>query len=62
MAHVFALSFPLLAAATPADLLAARSQMALTLGFHIVLACLGVALAFEKATKWHTMHPKMDWT
>ncbi len=20
-----------------------------------------VALAFEKATKWHTMHPKMDW-
>ena len=44
MAHVFALSFPLLAAATPADLLAARSQMALTLGFHIVLACLGVAL------------------
>ena len=44
MAHAFALSLPLLAAATPADLLAARSQMALTLGFHIVLACLGVAL------------------
>jgi cytochrome d ubiquinol oxidase subunit I len=44
MAHALALSFPLLAAATPADLLAARSQMALTLGFHIVLACLGVAL------------------
>ena len=35
---------PLFAAATPADLVAARSQMALTLGFHIVLACLGVAL------------------
>jgi cytochrome d ubiquinol oxidase subunit I len=26
------------------DLLAARLQMALTLGFHIVLACLGVGL------------------
>jgi Asp-tRNA(Asn)/Glu-tRNA(Gln) amidotransferase A subunit family amidase len=24
-------------------------------------APLRVALAFEKATKWHTMHPKMDW-
>jgi len=44
MAHLLALSMPLLAAATPADLVAARSQMALTLGFHIVLACLGVAL------------------
>ena len=31
-------------AAMPADLLAARSQMAFTLGFHIILACLGVAL------------------
>jgi cytochrome d ubiquinol oxidase subunit I len=31
------------AAAAAADLLAARTQMALTLGFHIVLACLGVA-------------------
>jgi cytochrome d ubiquinol oxidase subunit I len=28
----------------PSELLAARSQMAFTLGFHIVLACLGVAL------------------
>ncbi len=28
----------------PAELLAARSQMAFTLGFHIVLACLGVGL------------------
>jgi hypothetical protein len=27
-----------------ADLGAARSQMAFTLGFHIVLACVGVAL------------------
>ncbi|MGI8836795.1 MAG: amidase [Pyrinomonadaceae bacterium] len=24
-------------------------------------APLRVALAFEKATKWHTMHPKMEW-
>jgi cytochrome bd ubiquinol oxidase subunit I len=31
-------------AATPADLLAARRQMALSLGWHIILACLGVAL------------------
>src|SRR5262249_62160758 len=22
---------------------------------------LRVALAFERATKWHTMHPKLDW-
>ena len=22
---------------------------------------LRVALAFERATKWHTMYPKMDW-
>ena len=43
MAPLLALT-PLLAAATAADLLAARTQMALTLGFHIVLACLGVAL------------------
>jgi cytochrome bd ubiquinol oxidase subunit I len=44
MSTLVALSTPLLATATPADLLAARSQMAVTLGFHIVLACLGVAL------------------
>jgi cytochrome d ubiquinol oxidase subunit I len=44
MASVVALLVPLLSAASPADLVAARSQMALTLGFHIVLACLGVAL------------------
>ncbi|MBA3570687.1 MAG: amidase, partial [Pyrinomonadaceae bacterium] len=24
-------------------------------------APLRVALAFERATNWHTMHPKMDW-
>jgi cytochrome d ubiquinol oxidase subunit I len=44
MAHLLALAGPLLAAASTADLVAARSQMALTLGFHIVLASLGVAL------------------
>jgi cytochrome bd ubiquinol oxidase subunit I len=44
MAHPLALAGPLLAAASTADLVAARSQMALTLGFHIVLASLGVAL------------------
>jgi cytochrome d ubiquinol oxidase subunit I len=44
MAHTLALAGPLFAAASTADLVAARSQMALTLGFHIVLACLGVAL------------------
>jgi Asp-tRNA(Asn)/Glu-tRNA(Gln) amidotransferase A subunit family amidase len=25
-------------------------------------APLRVALAYEQATKWHTMHPKVDWT
>jgi cytochrome d ubiquinol oxidase subunit I len=35
---------PLLAAASESNLLAAREQMAFTLGFHIVLSCLGVAL------------------
>jgi cytochrome d ubiquinol oxidase subunit I len=34
---------PLLAV-DPGELVAARSQMAFTLGFHIILACLGVAL------------------
>jgi cytochrome d ubiquinol oxidase subunit I len=32
------------AAATPADLLAARGQMALSLGWHIILACFGVGM------------------
>jgi cytochrome d ubiquinol oxidase subunit I len=31
-------------AATPADLMAARGQMALSLGWHVVLACLGVGM------------------
>jgi cytochrome bd ubiquinol oxidase subunit I len=34
---------PLLIADASSNLLAARNQMAMTLGFHIVLACLGVA-------------------
>ncbi len=33
-----------LLAVDPGELIAARSQMAFTLGFHIILACLGVAL------------------
>ena len=31
-------------------------------GVYDEVAPLRVALAFEKATTWHTMHPKMDWT
>jgi cytochrome d ubiquinol oxidase subunit I len=31
-------------AVKPADLVAARSQMALSLGWHIIIACFGVAL------------------
>jgi hypothetical protein len=39
------LSSPALAeAATPADLVAARTQMALSLGWHIVIACFGVGM------------------
>jgi cytochrome bd ubiquinol oxidase subunit I len=35
-------SFPLLIANASSDLLAARNEMAFTLGFHIILACFGV--------------------
>ncbi|HSV68011.1 MAG TPA: cytochrome ubiquinol oxidase subunit I [Mycobacteriales bacterium] len=35
---------PMAGPASPADLMAAREQMALSLGWHIVLACLGVGL------------------
>ena len=31
-------------------------------GLYDEAAPLRVALAFEQATKWHTMHPKVDWT
>jgi cytochrome d ubiquinol oxidase subunit I len=34
----------LAAAATPLDMIAARDQMALSLGWHIILACLGVGM------------------
>ncbi|HEU5029366.1 MAG TPA: hypothetical protein VFV01_30960 [Spirillospora sp.] len=34
----------LAAGATPGDLVAARTQMAVSLGWHIVLACLGVGM------------------
>jgi len=30
-------------------------------GVYDEVSPLRVALAFERATKWHTMHPKMDW-
>ncbi len=40
-------------AATPADLTAARTQMALSLGWHIILACFGVAMpAFTLFAEW----------
>jgi cytochrome d ubiquinol oxidase subunit I len=40
-------------AATPADLVAARMQMALSLGWHIVLACLGVGMpAITLLAEW----------
>jgi len=31
-------------------------------GVYDEVAPLRVALAFERATKWHTMHPKVDWS
>ena len=39
-------SYPVLltAARTGGDVVPARAQMATTLGFHIILACLGIAL------------------
>ncbi|MPZ81860.1 MAG: hypothetical protein GEV28_16275 [Actinophytocola sp.] len=36
--------FLLDSAAVPADLVAARTQMALSLGWHIVIACFGVGM------------------
>ena len=30
-------------------------------GLYDEAAPLRAALAFERATKWHTMHPKVDW-
>lgn len=43
----------LAAAATPGDLVAARTQMAVSLGWHIVLACLGVGMpAITLIAEW----------
>jgi cytochrome d ubiquinol oxidase subunit I len=43
-------------AASPADLAAAREQMALSLGWHIILACLGVGLpALTAFVEWRGM-------
>jgi cytochrome d ubiquinol oxidase subunit I len=40
-------------AATPGDLVAARTQMALSLGWHIIIACFGVAMpAFTGYAEW----------
>jgi cytochrome d ubiquinol oxidase subunit I len=40
-------------AATPGDLIAARTQMALSLGWHIIIACFGVAMpAFTVFAEW----------
>ena len=44
-------------AATPWDLVAAREQMALSLGWHIVLACFGVGMpALTLFAEWRG-HP-----
>jgi cytochrome d ubiquinol oxidase subunit I len=40
-------------AATPSDLMAARNQMAFTLGIHIVFACFGVAFPFITLVAHH---------
>jgi cytochrome bd ubiquinol oxidase subunit I len=43
----------LAAAASPADLVAARDQMALSLGWHIIVACLGVGMpAITLLAEW----------
>ncbi|MGH3786570.1 MAG: cytochrome ubiquinol oxidase subunit I [Pseudonocardiaceae bacterium] len=47
------MNIELLAAATAADLAAARMQMALSLGWHIVVACLGVGMpAITLIAEW----------
>jgi cytochrome d ubiquinol oxidase subunit I len=44
-------------AATPADFAAARTQMALSLGWHIVVACFGVAMpAMTLFAEWRSLH------
>jgi cytochrome d ubiquinol oxidase subunit I len=47
--------------ATPADLLAAREQMALSLGWHIILACFGVGLpALTVFAEWRGVRTGND--
>ncbi|HEU4389377.1 MAG TPA: amidase [Blastocatellia bacterium] len=36
-------------------------EIMFTSGLYDEASALRVALAFERATKWHTMHPKVDW-
>ena len=36
-------------------------EIMFTSGIYDEASALRVALAFERATKWHTMHPKVDW-
>lgn len=46
----------LAAAATPADLMAARLQMAISLGWHIIVASFGVGMpALTVFAEWHGM-------
>lgn len=42
------------------DLLAARSQMALSLGFHIIFACIGMAMPFFMATSHYLALKRKD--
>jgi cytochrome d ubiquinol oxidase subunit I len=51
----------LAAAATPADLFAAREQMALSLGWHIILACFGVGMpALTVFAEWRGLRTGND--
>jgi cytochrome d ubiquinol oxidase subunit I len=51
----------LAAAATPADLMAAREQMALSLGWHIILACFGVGMpALTVFAEWRGVRTGND--
>ncbi|HEY0543194.1 MAG TPA: cytochrome ubiquinol oxidase subunit I [Actinoallomurus sp.] len=48
-------------AATPADLMAAREQMALSLGWHIILACFGVGMpALTVFAEWRGLRTGND--
>src|SRR5262245_29560334 len=50
-------------AATPADLAAARTQMALSLGWHIVIASFGVAMpALAVYAEWRGLRGDREYT